>query len=89
MQVDDRMYGNPERNLWAAVIGNAKDDLPRSENLKWSSGREREAARNSAIRFFNLSTRSRLSAICFQLGLDLGATIEMARKLCPDKIKKP
>jgi hypothetical protein len=87
MQVDDHLFGDGDRNLWARVIGGAKDDLSRSENQKWSSGREREAAKNSAINFFDLYRTSRLPAICFHLGLDLNATVAMAHKLYSGELK--
>ena len=54
MQVDDKLEGDPIRNLWAAVIMTALDDLRiKQESFpKWSSGKNRQADRAKAIWFF-------------------------------------
>ena len=82
MQVDDRMYGNPERNLWAAVITTALDDLKIRYNPKpkYSGGRQRQIERLRARHFFRRPYDSNLAWICFHLGLDLDRVLEQAKK---------
>jgi hypothetical protein len=86
MQVDGNLFGNPYRNVWAAVILTALDDLKirYEQNPKWSSGIERQRNRRQAIWFFNYPSQSSLSWICEKLNLDLQSTVKKAHEICPE-----
>lgn len=86
MQVDHNLYGDPIRNLWAAVILTALDDLKIrfEQNPKWSSGINRQLNRRQAIWFFSRPEDSSLSWICKKLNLDLQATVKKAHEICPE-----
>ncbi len=85
MQVDDKLEGDPIRNLWAAVIMTALDDLRIKQETapRWSSGISRQLDRKRAIWFFSCPHESSLSWICEKLQLDLGSTIKRAREINP------
>jgi hypothetical protein len=86
MQVDDKLEGDPIRNLWAAVIMTALDDLKigYDANPKWSSGISRQLDRKKAIWFFSEPYESSLSWICEKLNIDLIATVKKAHEICPE-----
>lgn len=86
MQVDFNLYGDPIRNLWAAVILTALDDLMIKYNPapKYSGGVEKQRNRRQAIWFFSQPSQSSLSWICQKLNIDLRATVKKARELCPE-----
>jgi len=82
MQVDYNLYGDPIRNLWAAVIMTALDDLKIQYDPapKYSGGRQRQIERLRARHFFRRPYDSNLAWICFHLGLDLDRVVERAKK---------
>jgi hypothetical protein len=82
MQVDYNLYGDPIRNLWAAVIMTALDDLKIQYDPapKYSGGKQRQIERRRARHFFRRPYDSNLSWICFHLGIDLDNILEAAKK---------
>jgi hypothetical protein len=86
MQVDCNQAGDPIRNLWAAVILTAFDDLkiPYESNPFWSSQINRQINRRQAIWFFSNPQDSTLDWICQKLNIDLEATVKRAHEICPD-----
>ena len=82
MQVDHNLYGDPIRNLWAAVITTALDDLKIHFNQapKYSGGRQRQIELRRARHFFRRPYDSNLAWVCFHLGMDLERVLEAAKK---------
>ena len=85
MQVDCNQNGDPIRNLWAAVILTALDDLKihYDSNPKWSSQINRQIDRRQAIWFFSYPNQSTLGWICEKLQIDLQSTVKKAHEVCP------
>ena len=77
----DYSGGNPFRNLWAAVIRNAIDDLHRKHSdkrIRKNNGRS-QVTRNQAIQFFR-SNHSSLPDICRLLDISIVSVRAMAEK---------
>jgi len=84
----ERREGDPLKNLWAAVVETALDDLKdRSKYYKGNCTGAMKAERRGSINFF-VSEHSRLPWICTELGLDIDSIRERAAEIIKEDSKK-
>lgn len=82
----ERMEGDPIRNLWAAVIETALEDLKRAtQTFKGRESGTKEAEVRWSMNFFT-SENSTLPWICTALGLDIEAIRAKARDVLREAV---